>query len=48
VRKIKNLVQEYLDIIEEYKELSYILDKMVNYEVKIETVFERNIRALAN
>jgi predicted transcriptional regulator len=48
VRKTKNLVQEYLDIIEEYKERSYILDEMVNYEVKIETAFERNIRAMAN
>ena len=45
VRKTKNLVQEYLNIIDEYKERSYILEKMVDYEVKVETVIERTVRS---
>lgn len=46
VRKTKNLIQEYLDIIEEYKERSYILDELANYEVKVETVIERTVRSM--
>ncbi len=46
VRKTKNLVQEYLDIIEFYKERSYILDNLLNYEVKIETAIERTIHSM--
>lgn len=41
VRKTKNLVQEYLDIIEIYKDRMYILEKLENYEVNVETVIER-------
>ena len=33
VRKTKNLVQEYMDIIEFYKDRKYILDKLADYEV---------------
>jgi len=46
VRKTKNLVQEYLNIIEEYKDRCYILDKLANYEVKVETVIERTVRSM--
>ena len=42
VRKTKNLVQEYLDIIEIYRDRMYILNKLENYEVCVETVIERN------
>ena len=42
VRKTKNLVQEYLEIIEIYKDRMYILNKLENYEVCVETVIERN------
>lgn len=48
VRKTKNLVLEYLDIIEEYKERSYILDELVNYEVKAETVIERTVCSMTS
>lgn len=41
VRKTKNLVQEYLDLIEIYKDRMYILEKLENYEVNEETVIER-------
>ncbi len=41
VRKTKRLVKEYLNIIEEYKEKNYLLDRMLNYEVKIETSLEK-------
>jgi len=40
MRKTKNLVQEYLNFIEEYNDLCYILDKLADYEVKVETVIE--------
>ncbi|MBQ9775873.1 MAG: DUF1670 domain-containing protein [Lentisphaeria bacterium] len=42
VRKTKNLVQEYLDIIEIYRDRMYILKRLENYEVCVETVIERN------
>ena len=42
VRKTKNLVQEYLDIIEIYRDRMYILNKLENYEVCVETVIDRN------
>ena len=45
VRKTKKLVHEYLNIIDEYKERSYILEKLVDYEVKVETVIERTVRS---
>lgn len=41
VRKTKRLVGEYLKIIEEYRDKNYLLDRMVNYEVKIETSLEK-------
>ncbi len=41
VRKTKRLVKEYLNIIEEYKEKNYFLDRMVNYEAKIETSLDK-------
>ena len=37
----ENLVQEYLDIIDIYKERKYILDKIVNFEVNEETAIDR-------
>lgn len=46
VRKTKNLVQEYLNIIEEYKDRKYILDHLANYEVKVETVIERTANSM--
>ena len=42
VRKTKNLVQEYLGIIEIYRDRMYILNRLENYEVCVETVIERN------
>ena len=45
VRKTKNLVQEYLDIIDNYKNRMYILDNLLNFEVNVETVFERDIQS---
>lgn len=47
VRKTKNLVQEYLDIIEIYKDRMYILDKLENYEVRVETLIERDIHSMS-
>lgn len=46
VRKTKNLVLEYLSIIEEYKDRKYILDDLTNYEVKVETVIERTAHSM--
>jgi len=46
VRKTKNLVQEYLDIIDNYKDRMYILEKLENYEVDVETVFERDVHSM--
>ena len=46
VRKTKNLVQEYLDIIDNYKNRMYILDNLLNFEVNVETVFERDIHSM--
>ena len=40
VHKTPRLVQEYLDIIEMYKEKGYILDRMMEYEVEMETAEE--------
>ena len=48
VRKTKNLVQEYLDIIEFYKNRRYILDKLENFEVNVETVIEREVHSMNN
>lgn len=47
VRKTKNLVQEYLDIIEFYKDRMYILNKLENYEVRVETLIERDIHSMS-
>ncbi len=46
LKKREKLVQEYLDVIDEYKDKGYILDKLENYEVKIETVTEREINSM--
>jgi DNA-binding CsgD family transcriptional regulator len=43
VGKTKRLVKEYEKIIDNYKEKSYILDKLLNYEAKIETQFEQSV-----
>ena len=40
VHKTPRLVQEYLDIIEMYKEKGYIMDRLMEYEVKMETAVE--------
>ena len=40
VHKTPRLVQEYLDIIEMYKERGYILDRLMEYEVEMETAEE--------
>jgi len=48
VRKTKNLVQEYLDIIEIYKDRKYILDKLADYEVNVETVIEREVHSMTH
>lgn len=40
VHKTTKLVQEYLDIIEAYKEKGYIMDRLMEYEVKMETAEE--------
>jgi len=40
VHKTTRLVQEYLDIIETYKEKGYIMDRLMEYEVKMETAEE--------
>ena len=42
MRKIPDTTQEYLDIIEIYRDRMYILNKLENYEVCVETVIERN------
>ena len=46
VRKTRNLVLVYLNIIEEYKDQCYISDKLADYEVKVETVIERTVRSM--
>ena len=48
VRKTKNLVQEYLDIIEIYKDRKYILDKLADYEVNVETVIGREVHSITH
>lgn len=40
VHKTARLVQEYIDIIELYKEKGYIMDRMMEFEVKMETAEE--------
>ena len=40
VHKTPRLVQEYLDIIEMYKEKGYIMDRLLEYEVEMETAEE--------
>lgn len=40
VHKTPRLVQEYLDIIEIYKEKGYIMDRLMEYEVEMETAGE--------
>lgn len=47
VRKTKRLVNEYLKIIEEYKEKNYILEKLMNFEVNIETSMEKIVGAMS-
>jgi DNA-binding CsgD family transcriptional regulator len=42
VGKTKRLVKEYEKIIDNYKEKSYILAKLLNYEVRIETQIEQD------
>ena len=42
----KRLVQQYLDIIEEYKERGCVLDSLENYEVDVETKFEEYVNKL--
>jgi predicted transcriptional regulator len=41
VRKTRRLVQEYLTIIEEYRDKRYILDRLLDFEVNIETSMEK-------
>lgn len=41
--KTKRLVKEYEKIIDNYKENSYILNKLLNYEARIETQFEQSV-----
>jgi hypothetical protein len=43
IGKTKRLVKEYEKIINNYKEKSYILDKLLNYEARIETQFEQSV-----
>jgi len=45
IRKTKRLVKEYEKIIEEYKNQNYILEKLLNFEVNIETSTERFINS---
>lgn len=40
MRKTKNLVSEYLDIIEFYKNRRYISGKLKNFEMNPETVMD--------
>jgi len=40
------LVKEYEKIIYNYKEKSYILAKLLNYEVGIETQFEQSMNKM--
>ncbi len=44
--KSKRLIDEYLSIIDEYKQKEYILDKLESYEVRIETFLERTINEI--
>lgn len=46
VGKTKRLVKEYEKIIDNYKEKSYILKKLLNYEVRIETQFEQDVNKM--
>jgi len=46
VRKTKRLVNEYLLIIEEYKDRKYILDRLLNFEVNIETSVQKDINSM--
>lgn len=47
VRKSKRLVKEYLKIIDEYKEKNYIMEKLINFEVNIETSMEKIIESMS-
>jgi len=47
VRKTKRLVKEYLKIIDEYKEKNYIMEKLINFEVNIETSMEKIIESMS-
>jgi len=40
VHKTPRLVREYIDIIEDYKEKGYIMDRLMEYEVEMETAEE--------
>jgi len=40
VKKTTRLVKEYLEIIDEYKSQNYILDKLMDFEVNMETAVE--------
>ncbi len=46
VRKTKRLVKEYERIIDEYKSNSYILNKLMNYDIRIETQLEQSINSM--
>ncbi|MFA6716884.1 MAG: DUF1670 domain-containing protein [Victivallaceae bacterium] len=47
VRKTKRLVKEYEKIIEEYREKSYILEKLLNLEIGIETQTEQLVNNMS-
>lgn len=46
VRKTARLVKEYEKIIDEYKDGNYILGKLLNLEVGIESSFEKMINSM--
>lgn len=46
VGKTKRLVKEYEKIIDNYKEKSYILAKLLNYEVGVESQFEQSVHKM--
>ncbi len=46
VRRTKRLVQEYEKIIDEYKDNSYVLKELIDCDVKIESRFEQDVRAM--
>ena len=45
VKKSKRLVKEYEKIIEEYKDQNYILEKLLNFEIDIETPLEKMLNS---